>query len=152
METKEEISEPHAAPTVMPADRLAEAMLGSFKAMKSKMVDEKFGGIEIVGLGDVKAVNLHEDVIISCSGKSALVIIDEDLLSSAMKHAKLEDDEELLNKLELLEGNKEFREFVATIKALKETGTEKFKIITYGHDSEYYLNQARKPAPPRPPS
>jgi len=140
---KEETPQPHPVAKVMPAD-LTEAILGSFKAMKSKMVDEKFGSIEIVGLGEVKAINLNEDVIISCSEKSALVIIDEDLLSSAMKHAKLEDEEELLNKLELLEGNKEFREFVATIKALKETGTEKFKITTSGHDSEYYLNQARE--------
>jgi len=141
---KEEIPEPPATPKVVSADHLTEALSECFKTMKKNMADEKFDGIEIVGLGNVKAINLHEDIVVTCKEKSAVVIVEEDLLSSALKHVQRSREEDLLDRLELLEGHTEFQELVTTIKALKKAGIKEFEITPYGHDADYYLNEVRE--------
>jgi hypothetical protein len=134
----------------IPEEQLESELSRRLGLMKNRMIDEKVDDIGIVGFGSVKTINLYEDVIINCQNEKATVIIEEDFLSSALKHANLDiyEDERLIDNLTLLEKKKEFREFVTTIKALKKAGVEKFTITTYGHDADYYLDETRKRCAP----
>ena len=150
-----EILELETQPKLSPVElaRISE----NIEMTKKSMVDIKVGGVEIVGFGNVIVINLHEDVVINAviTGKST-VIIDEDLLSSAVNYAKqkteflmfqnaeVEDDEKVFSHIELLEGNEKFVELVSAVRALRERGVENFEIKTSGHDSGYYLKRARE--------
>jgi hypothetical protein len=147
---EEETTKPAARRKPIPEEQLERELSKRLELMKNRMIDEEVGVIDIVGFGSVNVINLHEDVVINCQNEKVTIIIEEDLLSVALKHAKLasHEDEKLIDNLTLLEGKNEFREFVATVKALKKAGVEKFTITTYGHDADYYLDEARKTCAP----
>lgn len=146
---KEELIEQPSTPITVSGD-LVERIHKKLEAMRTKFVDEKIGAIEIVGFGELKTINLHEDIVINCKKEKASIIIDEELLSSALKYASLGEDDagNLIGRLDILEKKAEFREFVATVRALKMLGVAEFKITEYGHDADYYLRETRTTCEP----